>query len=83
MKESQDQPKGPEDNAGAEQAEEDASGIDVKEWLKKMASVRKKKSNKEFDAAARAAAIDAAARSARHVAAKKKEKNHYNQQPVR
>ncbi|PSS17795.1 Mitochondrial glycoprotein [Actinidia chinensis var. chinensis] len=83
VKESQDQPNGPEENAGAELAEEDASGIDVKERLKRMALAKKKKSNKELDTAARAAAIEAAARSARLAAAKKKEKNHYNQQPVR
>lgn len=67
-----------------EQVEEDAaSAVDVKDRLKKMASVKKKKSSKEMDAAARAAAIEAAARSKRLAAAKKKEKNHYNQQPVR
>lgn len=63
--------------------EDDMSAVDMKERLKKVASMKKKKSNKEMDAAARAAAIEAAARSARLAAAKKKEKNHYNQQPVR
>nr|GEU54246.1 hypothetical protein [Tanacetum cinerariifolium] len=62
---------------------EDLSGVDMKEKLKKMASMKKKKSSKEMDGAARAAASEAAARSARLAAAKKKEKNHYNQQPVR
>jgi hypothetical protein len=74
---------GPEETAGTEHAEEDASSVDVKERLKRMASAKKKKSNKELDGAARAAATEAAARSARLAAAKKKEKNHYNQQPVR
>ncbi|CAA0838355.1 Unknown protein [Striga hermonthica] len=68
---------------GAEHADEDLSAVDVKEKLKKMASVKKKKSSKEMDAAARGAAVEAAARSARLAAAKKKEKNHYNQQPMR
>lgn len=36
-----------------------------------------------MDTAAKAAAIEAAARSAKLAAAKKKEKNHYNQVPVR
>ncbi|KAK6945011.1 hypothetical protein RJ641_026113 [Dillenia turbinata] len=62
---------------------EDISSVDVKERLKKMASIKKKKSSKEMDAAAKAAASEAAARSLRLAAAKKKEKNHYNQQPVR
>lgn len=88
-KESLDQPNnsdatnGQYEAAGAEQTEEDASAVDVKERLKKMASLKKKKSSKEMDAAAKAAAQEAAARSARLAAAKKKEKNHYNQQPVR
>ncbi|XP_043725310.1 DNA ligase 1-like [Telopea speciosissima] len=91
VKEQQDHPNGSEVNnggldetpVGTENAEEDASAIDVKERLKKVASMKKKKSSKEMDAAARAAAVEAAARSARLAAAKKKEKNHYNQQPVR
>lgn len=62
---------------------EDLSGVDMKEKLKKLASMKKKKSSKEMDSAARAAASEAAARSARLAAAKKKEKSHYNQQPVR
>ncbi|KAK4782812.1 hypothetical protein SAY86_007186 [Trapa natans] len=66
----------------AEQPEEGPT-IDMKERLKKMASVKKKKSNKEMDSAAKAAAQEAAARSAKLAAAKKKEKNHYHQQPVR
>ncbi|KAL5559227.1 hypothetical protein UlMin_035438 [Ulmus minor] len=88
-KEQQDQPNtsevsnGQVEAAGAEQAEEDVSTVDVKERLKKMASMKKKKSSKEMDAAAKAAAQEAAARNARLAAAKKKEKNHYNQQPVR
>ncbi|KAJ7966096.1 stress response protein NST1-like [Quillaja saponaria] len=89
VKESQDQPNnadasnGLDVGAGSEQTDEDSSAVDVKERLKKVASMRKKKSSKEMDAAARAAAQEAAARSARLAAAKKKEKNHYNQQPVR
>ncbi|KAL6530782.1 hypothetical protein OROGR_014642 [Orobanche gracilis] len=88
-KESEDRPNssdalnGPDETTGTEPADEDASGIDVKEKLKKMASVKKKKSGKEMGAAARSAALEAAARSARLAAAKKKEKNHYNQQPMR
>ncbi|KAJ0089462.1 hypothetical protein Patl1_13182 [Pistacia atlantica] len=84
---SQDQPDGAnvgggtDETAGTEKAED--TSVDVKERLKKVASMKKKKSSKEMDAAARAAASEAAARSARLAAAKKKEKNHYNQQPVR
>jgi hypothetical protein len=74
VKESNGQPN----TSDVENAEEDSSVVDVKERLKKVASMRKKKSSKEMDAAARAAAQEAAARNA-----KKKEKNHYNQQPVR
>ncbi|KAJ7966095.1 stress response protein NST1-like [Quillaja saponaria] len=90
VKESQDQPNnadasnGPDVGEGSEQADEDSSAVDVKEHLKKVTSIKKKKSSKEMDAAARAsAAQEAAARSARLAAAKKKVKNHYNQQPVR
>ncbi|KAL3819049.1 hypothetical protein ACJIZ3_004954 [Penstemon smallii] len=88
-KEPQDQPNssevpnGQDEAAKTEQVEEDASAVDVKERLKKVASSKKKKSSKEMDAAARAAAVEAAARNARVAAAKKKEKNHYNQQPMR
>ncbi|KAF8389014.1 hypothetical protein HHK36_025699 [Tetracentron sinense] len=74
---------GPDEAAGTEQAEEDASAIDVKERLKKLASMKKKKSNKEMDGAARVAAVEVAVRSKKLAAAKKKVKNHYNQQPVR
>ena len=74
---------GPDMATGTENSEEDLSVVDVKERLKKVASMKKKKSSKEMDAAARAAAQEAAARNARLAAAKKKEKNHYNQQPVR
>ncbi|TQD92258.1 hypothetical protein C1H46_022140 [Malus baccata] len=88
-KESQDQPDGTnggsaaaDENTGTDKGE-DASTGDVKERLKKVASMKKKKSSKEMDAAARAAASEAAARNARLAASKKKEKNHYNQQPVR
>ncbi|GKD57946.1 hypothetical protein Tco_1291333, partial [Tanacetum coccineum] len=62
--------------------DEDLSGLDMKEKLKKIASMKKKKSSKEMDGAAKAAAIEAAARNARRAAAKKKEKSHYNQQPI-
>ncbi|KAK4274383.1 hypothetical protein QN277_017611 [Acacia crassicarpa] len=87
--ESQDQPNVADTNnvgdevAAPEKSEEDTSHVDVKERLKKVASIKKKKSSKEMDAAARAASQEAAARSARLAAAKKKEKNHYNRQPVR
>ncbi|XP_055820653.1 uncharacterized protein LOC129889397 [Solanum dulcamara] len=87
-KESEDQPNSvgatiqPEETGGAEQVE-DASTVDMKEKLKRVASAKKKKSGKETDGAARAAATEAAARSARLAAAKKKEKSHYNQQPMR
>ncbi|CAL5321412.1 unnamed protein product [Camellia sinensis] len=74
---------GSKETARTEQAEDDMSAVDVKERLKKIASAKKKKSNKELDGAAKAAAMEATARSARLAAAKKKEKNHYNQQPVR
>ncbi|XP_073039130.1 uncharacterized protein [Primulina eburnea] len=91
LKEPQDQPQpdvsdfpnGQEKHAAAEEVEEDASGVDLKERLKRVASSKKKKSSKDVDAAARAASAEAAARSARLAAAKKKEKSHYNQQPVR
>ncbi|KAL7164368.1 hypothetical protein ACSBR2_040306 [Camellia fascicularis] len=88
-KEPQDQPNssdiinGSKETARTEQAEDDMSAVDVKERLKKIASAKRKKSNKELDGAAKAAAMEATARSARLAAAKKKEKNHYNQQPVR
>ncbi|XP_016502196.1 uncharacterized protein LOC107820424 isoform X1 [Nicotiana tabacum] len=89
VKDSEDQPDssdatiGPEETGGGAQQIEDASTVDVKEKLKRVASAKKKKSSKETDGAARAAAIEAAARSAKLAAAKKKEKNHYNQQPMR
>ncbi|OAY77633.1 hypothetical protein ACMD2_13456 [Ananas comosus] len=87
-KEAQEQSDGAEINKITEEAtgvelEEDAAAVDVKERIKKVASMKKKKSNKDTDSAAKAAAAEAAARSARLAAAKKKEKNHYNQQPVR
>ncbi|CAN4110101.1 unnamed protein product [Withania somnifera] len=88
VKESEDQPNNvdatirPEETGGSGYIE-DASTVDVKERLKRVASSKKKKSGKETDAAARAAATEAAARSARLAAAKKKEKSHYNQQPMR
>lgn len=87
-KEQQDQPSGTEvgsgadENVGSEKAV-DGPSVDIKEKIKKVASVKKKKCSKEMDAAAKAAASEAAARSARVAAAKKKEKSHYNQQPLR
>lgn len=82
-KEGQDQGNdGSEDAAGAE-PDEDTASVDVKERIKKVASMKKKKSSKEMDAAAKIAASEAAARNARLAAAKKKEKSHYNQQPLR
>ncbi|OEL14720.1 hypothetical protein BAE44_0024260 [Dichanthelium oligosanthes] len=81
-KESQDQADGLEEAAGAE-PDEDTASVDVKERIKKVASMKKKKSSKEMDAAAKIATSEAAARSARLAAAKKKEKSHYNQQPGR
>eukprot|EP00249_Psilotum_nudum_P022589 c28575_g2_i3 orf=443-1399(-) len=59
------------------------SAPDPKEVLKRIASLKKKKSAKESDIAAKAAAAEASVRAAKLAAAKKKEKNHYNQQPVR
>ncbi|WCJ29735.1 copper ion binding [Euphorbia peplus] len=87
-KEPEDQPQGADLGQGTSEAAEtekadDASTIDVKARLKKVASSKKKKSSKEIDASARAAAVEAAARRAKLAAAKKKEKTHYNQQPVR
>lgn len=73
----------PGEGSGTEPTEGDASGADVKDKIKKMTSVKKKKTNKELDAAAKAVQLEAAARSKRLAAAKKKEKSHYNQQPVR
>jgi cobalamin biosynthesis Mg chelatase CobN len=81
-KETQEAADGAEDNASAE-PDEDTASVDVKERLKKMASMKKKKSSKETDTGAKIAAAEAAARTARLAAAKKKEKSHYNQQPVR
>ncbi|CAN6340816.1 unnamed protein product [Urochloa humidicola] len=81
-KEAQEQGNGSEEAAGAE-PDEDTASVDVKERIKKVASMKKKKSSKEMDAAARIAASEAAARNARLAAAKKKEKSHYNQQPMR
>lgn len=71
-----------DDAAGAE-PDEDVASVDVKERIKKVASMKKKKSSKEMDAAAKIAASEAAARRAKLAAAKKKDKNHYNQQPLR
>ncbi|KAF6988560.1 hypothetical protein CFC21_006077 [Triticum aestivum] len=71
------------DNAAGVEPDEDVASVDVKERIKKVASMKKKKSSKEMDAAAKIAASEAAARRAKLVAAKKKDKNHYNQQPLR
>ncbi|KAL8521966.1 hypothetical protein ACS0TY_012206 [Phlomoides rotata] len=76
-------PNEQEETAETGRVGEDASAVDVKERLKKVVAAKKKKSNKELDASARAASLEAAARSAKLAAAKKKEKNHYNQQPIR
>lgn len=75
----------PKDETSVENMEKEPDSVtsDPKEILKKLASVKKKKSFKESDSAAKAAAAEAAARAARLAALKKKEKNHYNQQPVR
>ncbi|KAJ7958707.1 stress response protein NST1-like [Quillaja saponaria] len=86
VKESQYQPNNADSSNGPDGvtgSEEDSSVVDVKERIKKVASMKKKKSSKEMDAAAKAAGQEAAARRAKLAAAKKKEKNHYNQQPVR
>ncbi|CAM8889314.1 unnamed protein product [Rhodiola kirilowii] len=65
-------------------AEEDTATVDVKEQLKKLAAMKKRKPIKETDTAAKAAAAEAAARRQKLEAAKKKEKSHhYNQHPVR
>lgn len=61
----------------------DAVTTDPKEVLRRLATLKKKKSMKDADASPKAAASEAAARAARLAAAKKKEKTHYNQQPVR
>ena len=86
-KEEQDQAVGVEVGSGTDgnvRTEElEDEPVDVKEKIKKVASMKKKKSSKELDAAAKAAASEAAARSARLAAAKKKEKSHYNQHPQR
>ncbi|CAN6349860.1 unnamed protein product [Urochloa humidicola] len=81
-KEAQEQGNGSEEAAGPE-PDEDTASVDVKERIKKVASLKKKKSSKEMDAAAKIAASEAAARSAKLAAAKKKEKSRYNQQPLR
>lgn len=71
------------DDAADAEPDEDVASVDVKERIKKVASMKKKKSSKEMDAAAKIAASEAAARRAKLAAAKKKDKNHYNQQPLR
>uniref|UniRef100_A0A8R7JZS8 Uncharacterized protein n=1 Tax=Triticum urartu TaxID=4572 RepID=A0A8R7JZS8_TRIUA len=71
------------DGAASVEPDEDVASVDVKERIKKVASMKKKKSSKEMDAAAKIAASEAAARRAKLEAAKKKDKNHYNQQPLR
>ncbi|KAJ7569013.1 hypothetical protein O6H91_01G057400 [Diphasiastrum complanatum] len=68
---------------GVDTGEAASVPADPKEVLKKLASLKKKRSMKDSDAAAKAAAAEASARAAKLAAAKKKEKNHYNQQPVR
>ncbi|KAJ7550320.1 hypothetical protein O6H91_07G094800 [Diphasiastrum complanatum] len=68
---------------GLENGQVSTVPADPKEVLKKLASLKKKRSMKDSDAAAKAAAAEASARAAKFAAAKKKEKNHYNQQPVR
>ncbi|KAK6912685.1 hypothetical protein RJ641_022286 [Dillenia turbinata] len=75
----------PDETAIPKQAEEmGATTVDIKERLKKMSlAEKKKKPTKEMDGAARVAAVEAAARRAKLAAVKKKERNHYNQQPCR
>lgn len=66
-----------------ENTEEEPSTIDLKERLKKVTTMKKKKlPSKDMDEAAKAAAVEAASRKAK-LAAAKKEKRHYNQQPAR
>ncbi|KAE8819203.1 hypothetical protein D1007_02957 [Hordeum vulgare] len=71
------------DDAADAEPDENVASVDIKERIKKVASMKKKKSSKEMDAAAKIAASEAAARRAKLAAAKKKDKNHYNQQPLR
>lgn len=86
-KEPRDEPNGTEAGNGVDETEVekrvDTPAADIKERLKKVASAKKKKTGKDTVSAAKAAANEAALRSAKLAAAKKKEKSHYNQQPVR
>lgn len=88
-KDSQEQPNGgdtntPDEVSGTQPADKDAPAVDVKEKIKKVGSIKKKKSSKEMDPAAKAAAQEVATRNARLAAtSKRKDKNHYNQQPIR
>ncbi|KAH7657298.1 hypothetical protein IHE45_17G013000 [Dioscorea alata] len=88
-KDSQEQPNGgdtntPDEVSGTQPADKDEPAVDVKEKIKKVASMKKKKSSKEMDPAAKAAAQEVATRNARLAAtSKRKDKNHYNQQPIR
>jgi hypothetical protein len=56
---------------------------DPEEVLRWLATLKKKKSMKDADAAAKAGASETATRATRLAAAKKREKPHYNQQPLR
>ncbi|KAI5068172.1 hypothetical protein GOP47_0016517 [Adiantum capillus-veneris] len=76
-----DEPVKAEPAIEANEADTEGS-LDKSELFKKLSSIKKKKS-KEGDSAAKAAAAEAAVRVARLAAGKKKDKNHYNQQPVR
>ena len=69
--------------AAPENTEKDASTVDVKEQLNKVASMKKKKSSKKMDVATRAQTQEVAARRARLAGTKKKDKGHYKEQPVR
>ncbi|KAH6757604.1 hypothetical protein C2S51_038752 [Perilla frutescens var. frutescens] len=60
---SSDVPNEQDETAGMEHVEGDGSAVDVKERLKKVATAKKKKSNKEVDGASRAVAMEAAART--------------------
>ncbi|KAM0933414.1 hypothetical protein DsansV1_C35g0228711 [Dioscorea sansibarensis] len=88
VKDLQEQPNGgdtntPDEVSGTQPTDKDAPAVDVKERIKKVAPMRKKKSSKEMDPAAKAAAQEAATRNARVATSKRKDKNHYNQQPIR
>ncbi|KAH7438812.1 hypothetical protein KP509_04G032300 [Ceratopteris richardii] len=71
-----------EKDASCASQDTEARPGDKNKVTNKLSAVKKKKS-KDSDSAAKAAAAEAAVRAAKIAAAKRKEKAHYNQHPVR